>query len=592
MTAVELVSEYREQVIDLGATAHPGVLPEPSQRLAETRSRTAEFQLLEDPPGDVDTPSGDLISANLTAAEYVLAAGVNVAAFDPPTSGNWADDTGVVWYLDGDGNGVADGALVLVSVDGQLIGGLAGASDLHCGSGLTYNDPSTAFYSVGIPPDCFADAQRIGWYAEMVYTDAASATTTIDDAPDLTWSEAVNGAALQTPSACPSYAFPHPLPFGEYVSFAPQRMLETRSDGGTVDCRQLGLGRRGAGSVTTLPLAGRAGIPDDAAAVEVNVTVTNTVGPGFVTMFPCGQPRPMASNLNYVTGATVANSAVVALGAGGAVCIFTYAATDVVVDVSGYFVDDSSLSSGSPVRLLDTRSGSPTIDGQGAGIGIRTAGSITRVQVAGRAGVPTGVWTALLNVTVTEAASPGYITAFPCYQTPPTSSNVNHRAGDTVAGAVLARLGADGSFCLYSYGVTHLVVDLQGWFAGDTSVWSLTPARLFDTRPDSPTIDGVGRGAGIRQAGTVTVMPVSGRGGVVTDATAAVLNVTAVDATSPGYLTVYPCDRPRPNASNVNYGVGSVVANQVITALGEDGSVCVFSYGTTHVVVDVDGYIE
>jgi hypothetical protein len=36
----------------------------------------------------------------------------------------------------------------------------------------------------------------------------------------------------------------------------------------------------------------------------------------------------------------------------------------------------------------------------------------------------------------------------------------------------------------------------------------------------------------------------------------AVLNVTVVDAQSPGYATVFPCDQPRPDASNLNYADG------------------------------------
>ena len=54
-------------------------------------------------------------------------------------------------------------------------------------------------------------------------------------------------------------------------------------------------------------------------------------------MFPCGAPVPNASNVNYVAGDTVPNAVVAKLGAGGKVCVFSYAATDLIVDVNGTF---------------------------------------------------------------------------------------------------------------------------------------------------------------------------------------------------------------------------------------------------------------
>ena len=69
----------------------------------------------------------------------------------------------------------------------------------------------------------------------------------------------------------------------------------------------------------------------------MNVTVTEAVAAGFVTVFPCGAERPTASSLNVVAGATVANAVVVKVGVGGQVCVFTQSATQLVLDVDGYF---------------------------------------------------------------------------------------------------------------------------------------------------------------------------------------------------------------------------------------------------------------
>ncbi len=87
-----------------------------------------------------------------------------------------------------------------------------------------------------------------------------------------------------------------------------------------------------------MPVAGRDPVPPSGAiAVAINVTVTNPSAEGFLTVWPSGQDRPVASNLNYVAQETVANLVIVGVGSDGAVSIFAQRTTDVVVDVVGWF---------------------------------------------------------------------------------------------------------------------------------------------------------------------------------------------------------------------------------------------------------------
>ena len=72
-------------------------------------------------------------------------------------------------------------------------------------------------------------------------------------------------------------------------------------------------------------------------AVVLNVTVTETKGSGFVTVWPCGTPPPNASNVNYLANMTTANAVTAKVGTNGSVCLFTLAATHVVVDINGYY---------------------------------------------------------------------------------------------------------------------------------------------------------------------------------------------------------------------------------------------------------------
>ncbi len=70
------------------------------------------------------------------------------------------------------------------------------------------------------------------------------------------------------------------------------------------------------------------------------------------------------------------------------------------------------------------------------------------------------------------------------------------------------------------------------------------------------------------------------------------LNTTAVTPGAAGYLTIYPCGTTRPLASNLNYVRGDIVANAILAKVGTNGRVCVYTLATTHIVVDVNGYVS
>src|SRR5690606_19912979 len=114
----------------------------------------------------------------------------------------------------------------------------------------------------------------------------------------------------------------------------PARLLDTRPGGSTADSGHSGTGRVDAGTSYVLPVLGRGGVPGSADAVMLNVTAVNPDAPGYLTVHPCGTQRPTASNVNYVAGATAPNAVLAKIGDGGAVCIFSLATTDLVVDVN------------------------------------------------------------------------------------------------------------------------------------------------------------------------------------------------------------------------------------------------------------------
>ena len=333
-------------------------------------------------------------------------------------------------------------------------------------------------------------------------------------------------------------------------------------------------------AVVELQVAGRAGIPVDAEAVVLNVTATNTAAAGFVTVWPCGLPMPEASNLNFVAGRDVANLVISRIGVDGKVCLKASANTDVIADAAGYFPAGSGYEPAtSPVRILDTRNGT------GRPAGLVAAGDTVDLQVGGQGGVPMVAEAVVMNVTAASTQGPGFVTVHPCDQPLPTASNLNFGAGQDGSNLVMTRLAADGTVCLFADNSTHLIADVAGHFpAGSDYQPSSNPTRIFDTR------SGLGAAQGAVNAGATVEVEVGGNGGVSVDAEAVVLNVTVTQAAVAGFATVYPCGPSVPNASNVNYSAGHDIANLVITPLDGDGTVCIYTSGSVHLIADVAGH--
>ena len=138
------------------------------------------------------------------------------------------------------------------------------------------------------------------------------------------------------------------------ISFNPQRLLDTRATTGPVGSLD------GNGEVQRLKIAGSTLVPTTGVSAAVlNITATTTLSNssgGYLSAYPCGTNPPDVSNLNFTTGLTIANSAIVPLDAKGDICVFVYGLADVIVDISGYFTKDGTVfKSVSPKRIVNTR---------------------------------------------------------------------------------------------------------------------------------------------------------------------------------------------------------------------------------------------
>ena len=375
----------------------------------------------------------------------------------------------------------------------------------------------------------------------------------------------------------------------EYHGLTPVRLFDTRPTEaqGAVAVEKAKIGGT---KVLAVRVAGKLGVPaNGAGAVALNVTVVDPSGAGFLTVYPCGTP-PNASNVNYAAGQTVANAVIAPLSDAGEVCFAANVNVHVLADVSGWFQAGLGFSALAPVRVFDTRpdhvQGAVSVDQHPYG-----GGSELRVKVAGTAGVPAeGANAVSLNVTAVDPSGAGYITVYPCGDRP-NASNLNVVAGRTVANAVIAPLSPAGEICLYASVTTHLIADVNGWFASGSTFHAIVPARDVDTRPTEV------QGAVIvakQKYGPSTVLrvKVTGAGGVPDGNVSAVaLNVTVVDPDAAGYLTVFPCG-PQPLASHVNYGAGQTVPNSVLVPVSSTGEVCFYSNVPAHILADVNGWIS
>ena len=117
----------------------------------------------------------------------------------------------------------------------------------------------------------------------------------------------------------------------------PARLIDTRDEFPveTVDGERAGEGTIAANEVVTLQVAGRGGVADDAVAASLNVTAVRPVGGGFITVFPCTDDVPVASQVNFAGVTNVANSVAALLADDGTVCIVSSVETHLLVDVTG-----------------------------------------------------------------------------------------------------------------------------------------------------------------------------------------------------------------------------------------------------------------
>lgn len=224
--------------------------------------------------------------------------------------------------------------------------------------------------------------------------------------------------------------------------------------------------RLAAGSVTKVKAVRSGGAPAGATAVAITLHSTDPTRDGYLTVYPCSATRPTASALNVSLGRHATNHVQVALSGTGELCVFVSVAMHVVVDMSGWFGTAATTRyfAVEPYRAIDTRIG--------LGLsGAFAAGANRSITLAPSPSPNTSVPSAAVVralfavITAVRPAAAGYLTVHPCQSPVPSVSMLRYVTADNAANGVAAIDDASGRWCIFASASTHVVLDVNGYFA-------------------------------------------------------------------------------------------------------------------------------
>jgi hypothetical protein len=370
-----------------------------------------------------------------------------------------------------------------------------------------------------------------------------------------------------------------------FVPVTPCRVADTRNPNGPFGGPVM---TDGSTRNFTIPSSG-CGIPSTALAYSLNVTVVPTTSTlYYLSIWPAGQTQPLVSTLNSSDGRVKANAAIVGAGASGAVTVFVTNSTHVILDINGYFALPANAPSGlvfyplTPCRVMDTRGpigplGGPIIAGEA---------SRTVPMLSSSCGIPAGAAAYSLNMTVVPTAYLDYLTTWPTGIPQPLVSTLNDPTGTVVANAAIVPAGTGGSINVFVTKQTHLIVDINGYFAppgtGGLLFYPMPPCRVLDTRnPNGPF-------GGPAFSGQRDFNIAAGSCGVPGATLAYSLNATVVPRGFLDYLTLWPAGQAQPLVSTLNSYDANIVSNAAIVPT-TTGAVSAFASHITDLILDLNG---
>ncbi len=375
-----------------------------------------------------------------------------------------------------------------------------------------------------------------------------------------------------------------------FVPVPPCRVADTRGPTGPTGGPMMSAGTSREFPIRSVPC----GIPTAALGFSLNVTAVPRGPLGYLTVWQPDTTQPQTSVLNSLDGRVKANAVMISGSAAeGTVSIFASNDTDVVLDVNGYFVPEGTPGSCAffpvaPCRAADTRDPVGVLGGPSLAAG---QSRLFPINSSG-CGAPSSAAAYVLNVTAVPHGPLGYVTLWPNNgQSAPIVSALNAPTGQTTANLAVVPPGSDGQINAIASNDTDLVIDVVGYFAapapGGLAMVTQAPCRAFDSR-QSPGTPLAGQ--------STTEIPILGAAcGVPSGAQGVWVNATAVPPGPLGYLTMFGDtgggEPGVPSVSTLNALDGQVTSNLAILPTSPGQADDAFVSNTTHLVVDVYGYL-
>jgi hypothetical protein len=180
---------------------------------------------------------------------------------------------------------------------------------------------------------------------------------------------------------------------GVFIAVTPCRLVDTRGVSFPAATHPPMLV---AGISQNWTVEGYCGIPTGASSVSANFTAVNTLGSGFLKVYPQGGTAPTVSTLNYLAGQVVANAAIVPLGSGGGITVVAgVSGTHMIMDVNGYYIGGgfaAPLNSGEFVGFTGTYDGGGLLYAHNSSTSTDTSTSSVRGQINSGVDNQSGVW--------------------------------------------------------------------------------------------------------------------------------------------------------------------------------------------------------
>lgn len=207
------------------------------------------------------------------------------------------------------------------------------------------------------------------------------------------------------------------------------------------------------------------GIPPMARAYSLNITALPKGPLGYLTVWPTGRPQPVPSTLSSPTGIPVANAAIVQGGTNGSLSIYATDNAGLIVDINGYFAPPGpgglNFYLVPPCRIADTRD-----PAGGLGGGILSTNEVRTIPVLqSTCDIPGTARAYSLNITAVPAGPLALLSVWPSGVPRPGTVTLTDHNGLPLSNAAITPAGIKGAVNIFASHPTHVVIDVNGYFA-------------------------------------------------------------------------------------------------------------------------------